>query len=73
MTIKTHKKDEKDANSPESKPEKLAKIIYTGLVRLKATKDARKCGRNQPIGLDFGQPERVNTVAKIDKMEKKCR
>jgi hypothetical protein len=51
----------------------LAKIIYAGLVRLKATKEAQKCGRNRPIELDFGQPERVNTVAKIDKMERKCK
>jgi hypothetical protein len=62
-----------DPNRPDSKPEKLAKIIYAGLVRLKATKVGRRCGRNRHIGLDFGQPERVNTVAKIDKMEKKCK
>jgi hypothetical protein len=40
----------------------LAKILYTGLVRLKAMKEAQKCGRNHPIRLDFGQPERVNTT-----------
>jgi hypothetical protein len=33
MTIKTHKKDEKDANRPDSKPQKLAKIMYEGIVR----------------------------------------
>jgi hypothetical protein len=63
----------KESSASESKPAKLAKIIYTGLVRLKATKEARRCGRNAPIGLDFGQPERVNTVAIVDKTEKKCR
>jgi hypothetical protein len=51
----------------------LAKILYTGLVRLKATKDAQKRGRNHPIRLDFGQPERVNVikVAREEKNDKK--
>jgi hypothetical protein len=54
----------------DSKPQRLAKILYKGLIRLKATKEAQRCGRNGPIGLDFGQPERVNAlVSQVDKEE----
>jgi hypothetical protein len=80
MTKKSHTKKPENAKNfeeksyaSESKPAQLAKIIYAGLVRLKATRESRECGRNCPIGLDFGQPERVNAVVKVDKMEKKCR
>jgi hypothetical protein len=60
--MKTTKLKESTKTEPESKPAQLAKIMYTGLVRLKATKEAQKSGRNHPIRLDFGQPERVNAT-----------
>jgi hypothetical protein len=44
--------------------------MYAGLVRLKAAKEAQRCGRNRPLGLDFGRPERVNVLeSEIDKKE----
>jgi hypothetical protein len=72
MTGKSNTKRSENALNFEgkaSKPAQLAKIIYAGLVRLKATKESRECGRNCPKGLDFGQPERVNAVAEVDKLE----
>ena len=55
----------------DTKPQRLAKILYKGLIRLKAAKESQRCGRNSPIGLDFGQPERVNAlVSRFDKEEK---
>jgi hypothetical protein len=66
---KTTKVQSKKTTAADSKPAQLAKIIYAGLVRLKATKEAQKCGRNCLKRLDFGQAERVNAIVKIDHKE----
>jgi hypothetical protein len=42
MTVKTHKKDEKDQPKHKSKPEKFAKIIYQGIVRYLRAKKRSK-------------------------------
>jgi hypothetical protein len=60
MTIKAHKKDEKDANRPDSKPEKLAKLLYRGIVRYIKAKNARDRGENYGKRLDFSGERRVN-------------
>jgi hypothetical protein len=68
--MNSQKTTKKGQTKPDSKPEKLAKIIYSGLLRLKAAKEAQISGRNRHKTLDFGQPERVNvTKLKIDKVE----
>ncbi|GHT94369.1 hypothetical protein FACS1894122_10920 [Alphaproteobacteria bacterium] len=64
---KTPKTQSKKTMDASSKPSLLAKIIYSGLVRLKESKKAQESGRNCPKALDFGQPERVNvTTSKVD-------
>jgi hypothetical protein len=64
MTIKTYKKDEKDLNRPESKPEKLAKIMYEGIVRYIKAKNARNGEKNAKFELDFSRERRVNVHTK---------
>jgi hypothetical protein len=60
MTTKTYEKDEKDPNRPESKPEKLAKIIYGGIVRYIKAKNARNGEKNTKFELDSDRKRRVN-------------
>jgi hypothetical protein len=60
MTIKPYKKDEKDTNSPDSKPEKLAKIMYEGIVRYIRAKDAQTREKNSGFAVDFSGDRRVN-------------
>jgi hypothetical protein len=64
MTIKTYEKDEKDPNRPESKPERLAKIMYEGIVRYTKAKNALKRGGSRGFELDFDRLESVNVPAK---------
>jgi hypothetical protein len=62
--MKTHKKDEKDPNSPDSKPEKLAKIMYEGIVRYVKAKNARVGEKNAKFMLDSDRKWRVNVPTK---------
>jgi hypothetical protein len=64
MTIKTYENDEKDPNRPESKPEKLAKIMYEGIVRYIKAKNALKREKNGSFELDFDRVESVNVLTK---------
>jgi hypothetical protein len=50
----------------ESKPDLLAKIIYTGLVRMINAKNAVIRARKPVFELDFGRKRRVNTGRDID-------
>jgi hypothetical protein len=64
MTIKTYKKDEKDPNAPESKPEKLAKIMYEGIVRYTKARHALTREKNSGFELDSFGERRVNVHTK---------
>jgi flagellin-specific chaperone FliS len=64
MTIKTYEKDEKDPNTPESKPEKLAKIMYEGIVRYVKAKNALKREKSSDFNVDFDRVESVNVLTK---------
>jgi hypothetical protein len=57
--LKTHKKDENDPNRPDSKPEKLAKIMYEGIVRYTRAKDAHVREKNCGFAVDFSGDGRV--------------
>jgi hypothetical protein len=50
----------------ESKPDLLAKIIYTGLVRMINAKNAVIRARKPVFELDFDRKRRVNTGRDID-------
>jgi hypothetical protein len=64
MTIKTYKKDEKDQNRTESKPEKLAKIMYEGIVRYTKARNALTREKNSGFELDSSGDRRVNMVGR---------
>jgi hypothetical protein len=64
MTMKTHKKNENDPNRPDSKPEKLAKIMYEGIVRHIRAKDAQTREKNSGFTVDFSGDRRVNVHTK---------
>lgn len=57
---KTSKSKQKDVHIIDSKPAKLAKLIYVGLLRLKTAKESLKSGRNSQKKLDFSRERRVN-------------
>jgi hypothetical protein len=59
MTIKTHKKDENDPNRPDSKPEKLAKIMYEGIVRYTRAKGTQTREKSSGFAVDFSGDRRV--------------
>jgi hypothetical protein len=62
MTIKTYEKDEKDLNRPESKPEKLAKILYGAIMRYIKAKNAQNREKNHGLAVDFSRERRVNVI-----------
>jgi hypothetical protein len=64
MITKTHKKDENDANSSESKPEKLAKIMYEGIVRYTKAKCTQTREKNSGFAVDFSGDRRVTVHTK---------
>jgi hypothetical protein len=64
MTIKTHKKDEKDVNRSESKPEKLAKIMYEGIVRYTKAKNTQIREKSSGFAVDISGDRRVNVHTK---------
>jgi hypothetical protein len=64
MTTETHKKNEKGPNSPESKPEKLAKIMYEGIVRYIKARNARNGEKNAKLELDSDRKWRVNVPSR---------
>jgi hypothetical protein len=73
MTNKSDTKKSKNAlnfeeksSASESKPDQLAKIIYTGLVRMINAKNAAIRARKPVFELDFDQKRRVNTGRDID-------
>jgi hypothetical protein len=51
---------DKDLNSPDSKPEKLAKIMYEGIVRYTRAKNAQVREKNSCFAVDFSGDRRVN-------------
>ncbi|MDR3187219.1 MAG: hypothetical protein LBT63_02205 [Holosporaceae bacterium] len=51
-------------SSSESKPEKLAKIMYEGIVRYTKAKNALKREKNSDFELDFSRIESVNVLTK---------
>jgi flagellin-specific chaperone FliS len=55
---------EKDPNRPESKPEKLAKIMYEGIVRYIKAKNALKREKSSGFNVDFDRVESVNVLTK---------
>jgi flagellin-specific chaperone FliS len=64
MTTKTYEKGEKDPNRLESKPEKLAKIMYEGIVRYIKAKNALKREKSSDFNVDFDRVESVNVLTK---------
>jgi hypothetical protein len=63
MTRKTQEMDGKAPTSPDSKPEKLAKIMYAGIVRYIKAKNARNREKNAKFALDFSRERRVNMIS----------
>jgi hypothetical protein len=51
---------EKESQNIESKPEKLAKIMYEGIVRYIKAKNAQNGEKNAKFELDFDRELRVN-------------
>jgi hypothetical protein len=64
MTIKINKKDEKDQTKDESKPEKLAKIMYEGIVRYVNARKSLIREKNSGFAVDFSGDRRVNVHTK---------
>jgi hypothetical protein len=64
MTIKTYENDEKDPNRPESKTEKLAKIMYEGIVRYIKAKNALTREKSSGFELDSSRDRSVNVLTK---------
>jgi hypothetical protein len=64
MTIKTYEKDGKDQNRTESKPEKLAKIMYEGIVRYMKARRVLTREKNSGFELDSSGERRVNVHTK---------
>ncbi|MDR1375514.1 MAG: hypothetical protein LBJ45_01725 [Holosporaceae bacterium] len=55
---------EKDLTKPESKPEKLAKIMYAGIVRMIKAREARIGEKNRKLELDSDRKRRVNVPSR---------
>jgi hypothetical protein len=64
MTMETYKKDEKDQSRTESKPEKLAKIMYEGIVRYTKARKSLTREKNSGFELDSFGERRVNVVGR---------
>ncbi|MDR2067651.1 MAG: hypothetical protein LBP41_01525 [Holosporaceae bacterium] len=62
--IDLHTIEDKDANRPDSKPEKLAKIMYEGIVRYTKAKSAQTREKNSGFAVDFSGDRRVNVHTK---------
>jgi hypothetical protein len=60
----TTKRPKESLTNPESKPEKLAKIMYEGIVRYIKAKNAIKREKNSGFELDFDRVESVNVLTK---------
>jgi hypothetical protein len=54
------KRPEKDLQNIDSKPEKLAKIMYEGIVRYIKAKSAQTREKNSGFAVDFSGDRRVN-------------
>jgi flagellin-specific chaperone FliS len=55
---------EKESQNTESKPEKLAKIMYEGVVRYIRAKNALKREKSSGFTVDFDRVESVNVLTK---------
>jgi hypothetical protein len=55
---------EKESRNIDSKPEKLAKIMYEGIVRYTKTKNALKREKSSDFNIDFDRVESVNVLTK---------
>jgi flagellin-specific chaperone FliS len=55
---------EKKLQNIESKPEKLAKIMYEGIVRYIRAKNALKREKSSDFNVDFDRVESVNVLTK---------
>jgi hypothetical protein len=55
---------EKEPQNTESKPEKLAKIMYEGIVRYTKAKNTLKREKSSSFKLDFDCIESVNVLTK---------
>jgi hypothetical protein len=64
MTMKTREMDENDPNRPDSKPQKLAKIMYEGIVRYTRAKNAQVREKNSGFAVDFSGDRRVTVRTK---------
>jgi hypothetical protein len=64
MTIKTREMDDKDMKIPDSKPEKLAKIMYEGIVRYAKARNAQTREKSSGFAVDFSGDRRVNVHTK---------
>jgi hypothetical protein len=64
MTIKTYENNKEGPNKPESKPEKLAKIMYEGIVRYTKARNALTREKNSSFAVDFSGDRRVNVVGR---------
>jgi hypothetical protein len=53
-------RSEKDLQNIDSKPEKLANIMYEGIVRYTRAKDAHVREKNSGFAVDFSGDRRVN-------------
>jgi hypothetical protein len=58
--IDLHAIEDKDANRPDSKPEKLAKIMYEGIVRYVTARKSLIREKSSSFAVDFSGDRRVN-------------
>jgi hypothetical protein len=61
---KTHSKESSESSGPESKPQKLAKIMYEGIVRYTRAKDAQTREKSSGFAVDFSGDRRVTVHTK---------
>jgi hypothetical protein len=64
ITMNSQKNVEQDRNKPDSKPEKLAKLIYGAIVRYIRAKTAQTRAENAKFVLDSSRERSVNVVTK---------
>jgi hypothetical protein len=58
------KRPEKDLQNIDSKPEKLAKIMYEGIVRYTKAKGTQTREKSSGFAVDFSGDRRVNVHSK---------
>ncbi|MDR2067687.1 MAG: hypothetical protein LBP41_01710 [Holosporaceae bacterium] len=64
--MRKNKTSIKDSEKAESKPDRLAKIIYDALIRMINAKNAAIRAQKPVFELDFDRKRRVNTGRNVD-------